>query len=354
MDTTVATEDSSQFLQVLVRIYKYLRIVPRSVTEANYWFYNISNLAYTLILLLHASWLLAFYFIGQDFMKNVQLASISLYIIAIAVNRRGYHVAGMVIALSEVCLHQVVATASFGWATGFQNFIPLIALLPFLKFNENWVTKFLLGLGCMAAYLYIDFFTKDTAPLRPLSQQQTGLFNFSNTVLCFILVALWGIVLSISYQRSLNALIKKEQELFAVEKATEQAEILQKLELKEKDNEIYQLRNVELRYRNEEIMAQKEVIEDLVSEQEKTIEQRTRELADANTNLLHVNKKLVELIQYNSHNIREPLTRIMGAIIVSEYITQDEFMNDILPPMKNAVQDLDNSLKNVITRANEA
>ena len=160
-------------------------------------------------------------------------------------------------------------------------------------------------------------------------------------MICFILVALWGIVLALSYQRAVAALIKKEQELFASQKANERAEFLSKLELKERDNEIFQLRNIELKDRNEEIIEQKRVIEQLVAEQEKIIDLRTNELKEANLKLIHTNDKLIVIIQFYSHNLREPLTRIMMAMTMHEYLTTDEFFRDIWPHMGKAVQDLD-------------
>ena len=339
--------------RLVLRIYKYMSSVPASVKEDNYWFYSISNLAYTLIIVLHASWILVFYFFDQTTMMSVQLISIAAYIAAMAVNRRGYHFAGMLIGLLEANLHQTLAVASFGWIAGFQNLIPLMALMPFLKYNEKWITKIVLGLLCLAFYLYIDIFIKDQPPLQHLTGAAMNFFNFSNGVLCFILAALWGIVLAISYQRTVNALIRKEQELFTFQKAQEQADILRQLEVTERDNEIFHLRNVELKNSNDEINQQKELIEAMVSEQEIIILRRTSELAESNEKLTELNKKLVELIQYNAHSLREPLTRIMGAIDVASFITPEVFQEEIWPHLGKAVNDLDTRIRDVISLAND-
>jgi signal transduction histidine kinase len=94
-------------------------------------------------------------------------------------------------------------------------------------------------------------------------------------------------------------------------------------------------------------------IHKLVSEQEQTIQVRTAELAASNDKLIHANKKLVELIQYNAHNLREPLMRISGAMVIQEYLPTEEFFEDIWPQMRKAVTDLDDSIKNVINIADE-
>ncbi|NDC41400.1 MAG: hypothetical protein EBZ77_07615, partial [Chitinophagia bacterium] len=92
----------------------------------------------------------------------------------------------------------------------------------------------------------------------------------------------------------------------------------------------------------------------LVNEQEETIRERTRELAVTNEKLAESNRKLIDLIQFNAHNIREPLTRIMGVVVVKEYMDSEEFETELWPGMKKAVNDLDNIIKAVIARADDA
>ena len=98
--------------------------------------------------------------------------------------------------------------------------------------------------------------------------------------------------------------------------------------------------------RTAQVVEEKAKVVKLVEEQEQTIAERTAELANAN-------KKLVELIQYNAHYMREPLARVMGAISISEFVDHDEFMNDIIPQMTRAANDLDNAIKEVIKVADE-
>jgi len=96
------------------------------------------------------------------------------------------------------------------------------------------------------------------------------------------------------------------------------------------------------------------LIKKLVNEQEHIIEQRTKELGESNERLAHANKKLVELVQYNAHRMREPLTRVMGAMAMLEYTTPEEFCKEITPEIQRAVGDLDNSIMQVITLADES
>jgi hypothetical protein len=344
----IVTNKSAGYLGRWVwQCYSYLGNVPSVVKEENYWFYNITNLAYLLISLLHGSWIFVFSAFHFNSMAGLQFASILSYLIAFYLNRRGHHLTAMLIAVAEVSAHQVVAAYQTGWGTGFQNFIPLIGLMPFLKYTEKWSTKMALALFSMAVYLYIDVEIKHLAPALPITAWQVSFLTVTNAIACFVLVTLWGIVLSVSYNRTVADLLKKEQQLFEMQKEAEQAEILGALNIAARDKEIFQLRNVELKNSNEEILLQKQQIEQLVSEQEQIIVRRTQELAEAN-------KKLVQLVQYNAHSLREPLTRLMGAMMIAEYMERDEFFDEIWPPMGKAVNDLDKRILEVIAIANSA
>ena len=84
-----------------------------------------------------------------------------------------------------------------------------------------------------------------------------------------------------------------------------------------------------------------ETISKLVNEQEKTIEQRTDALTQSH-------KKLINLIQFNVHNLREPITRIMGLLMLRKDVEKDDFFDNCLPLMEKSVKDLDDTLKEVI------
>jgi len=338
----------------LKKAYRYFFDIPERVPIENYWFYTITNIAYILVALLHLSWFVVFFVMAKYTMMWAQPLSAAGYVVALYLNRRGRFVSGMIIVLAEVCLHQALAVIVLGWGLGFQNFIPLILLLPFVKYNEPWPSRFALGFGCLAVYLCIDKFLKNIPPLSPPDAAAASFLRISNAVLCFFLVALWGIVIALSYRRAVVALLKKEQELFAAQKEIEQVEILQQLELKDRDNEIYQLRNIELKNRNDEILAQTETIEKLIWEQEEIIHTRTGQLEEANAKLVAANTKLIELIQYNSHSLREPLTRVMGAMNIREYMEREEYDTDIWPEIQRAVNDLDIRIKAVINFAEES
>ncbi|TKK68563.1 hypothetical protein FC093_10600 [Ilyomonas limi] len=104
-----------------------------------------------------------------------------------------------------------------------------------------------------------------------------------------------------------------------------------------------QKNEADLRLTNKQLEASNATISELVKGQEKIIEERTRELTQ-------LNKQLIDIIQFNSHNIREPLTRIMGLMQLKPLISEEEFFINCWPMMVASVQDLDMRLREIIMK----
>jgi tetratricopeptide (TPR) repeat protein len=94
-----------------------------------------------------------------------------------------------------------------------------------------------------------------------------------------------------------------------------------------------------------------EVITKLANEQEMVIEERTAALAKSNGQLKDLNGKLLQVIHYNAHQLREPLTRIMGIMSVAELLTEEELENYAWPGLRQASDDLDRSIREAIAAA---
>ena len=104
-----------------------------------------------------------------------------------------------------------------------------------------------------------------------------------------------------------------------------------------------QRNEAELMHTNQQLEASHATISELVSTQEEIVEVRTQELTQ-------LNKKLIDIIQFNSHVIREPLTRIMGLMQLRPMVSHEDFFKKCWPMMITSVNDLDNRLRDVIVK----
>ncbi|RAU82886.1 hypothetical protein [Pontibacter arcticus] len=79
--------------------------------------------------------------------------------------------------------------------------------------------------------------------------------------------------------------------------------------------------------------------------QQEIITSRTREIADKN-------KKLLDISILNAHDVREPLSRIMGLLSLVDHVKSPDYLKaEILPRLKTSSSDLDAALKDVIAQA---
>lgn len=60
------------------------------------------------------------------------------------------------------------------------------------------------------------------------------------------------------------------------------------------------------------------------------------------------NKKLLEISKMNAHNVREPLSRILGLVEIADHLSPEELQDDVLGFLKESAQDLDHTLKEII------
>jgi class 3 adenylate cyclase len=114
----------------------------------------------------------------------------------------------------------------------------------------------------MISYIYLEVTLSDKPAIYPLSHGAELFFNYCNIILCFVFMGAWGLFLTIAIRRTEQMLEQRNKELYDVEKEAEHSEIQRQLEVWERDNEIYRLRNVELKASYDEIAEQKKLVEE--------------------------------------------------------------------------------------------
>ena len=231
---------------IIRKIYAHYDTLPAKVERENSRFYTVANLAQTIAWMTHFSWIFVFYSMGVEPLAWIQFVSVALYIVAIIFNRHGHHMTSMSIAMFELIFHQVLAVKLIGAESGFQYYIPVTAIFPFLLPRGNVFMKSFLLLLSVAGFLVIEFYYVKQQPMYTLSENAQLIFRFINIAACFGLIAVWAYYLNIGIYRGEVILERRIREVAELEKKAEQAQLAHDLEMKERDNEIFRLRNIEL------------------------------------------------------------------------------------------------------------
>lgn len=230
----------------ILRLYRHFDTLPRRVELENSRFYSVSNLAQTLAWGAHLLWFFAFLYLKIYPLAWFQLFSVFCYVMAIVSNRYAYHTVSMTISLGEIVVHQILAVWLLGAMSGFQYFIPVVAIFPFLKPRGSLITKTALLLMCAAGFLFIELYVSKLTPLYMVDPQVLMIFNIINIILAFGFVGLWALYLNVAIYRGEIILEKRTREVALLEQKAEQDKLAYDLQMKERDNEIFRLRNIEL------------------------------------------------------------------------------------------------------------
>lgn len=94
------------------------------------------------------------------------------------------------------------------------------------------------------------------------------------------------------------------------------------------------------------IQSQNKEIQDIVKNQKQIITDRTKEILEKNQKLLHISA-------LNSHNVREPLSRIQGLIELIPYCSDKDVREELIPKIKISAVEMDEVLQEVITMATQ-
>lgn len=227
-----------QTKNIIRRLYLHFDTPPPAIQLVNLRFYMLLNLAHTLAWVTHSLWFFIFLALKVYPLAYIQIASVGIYIISINLNRRAYHMWSMTISLAELVLHQVIATKLLGWDAGFQYFIPVAAIFPFLIPKANLVWKWLLLLFAATGYLYIELFIRKTPPLYHINGTVLHVFDVLNILLAFGFFTMWALYFTVSVNRSQIIIEKQTRELAEADHAIEQARVQQRLEMQEHETQV--------------------------------------------------------------------------------------------------------------------
>lgn len=85
------------------------------------------------------------------------------------------------------------------------------------------------------------------------------------------------------------------------------------------------------------------LINQIVEQQKEIIIKRTSEIEQKN-------KTLLEISVLNAHDVRKPLSRILGLISLFDFEPTDVITEEVIPKLKTSSNDLDTALQNIIKR----
>ena len=174
-------------------------------------YFIIGKITYNLGFLVHALWILLFYFLEIYELAIFNIFSVLVFSLSIKLNEKSKFMVAITFAYLEVVLHQWLAVYYVGWDTGFQYYIFGIVILPFLTEKPKKTIKFILAFIGIVSFLFLRYRYKGVAPIYQLDDIAAEFFTYDNTITCMVLIAIWSSYFNISVYNAEVALEEEKQ-----------------------------------------------------------------------------------------------------------------------------------------------
>jgi adenylate cyclase len=148
------------------------------------------KITYYFGLMVHLFWCILFFTLDAPLLAAFNIFSILIFFFNIRLNKKGHFLTAATIATIEVVLHQVLCIIFIGWEAGFQYYLFLIILIPFLTDSKKLIFKLFLVLGCLITFLNIEYIFKDFPPIYTLSETTINTLNITNITFSMFVIAL--------------------------------------------------------------------------------------------------------------------------------------------------------------------
>jgi signal transduction histidine kinase len=192
--------------------------LPPNLNPHNLRFYKLCNLVLTLGLFIHASWILLFLYLKVYPLVFINIFSVAIYIFSIIINRNGYHLTSSMIMVMEITAHQLIAVRFFGLEAGFQFYILVITIFPFLMPQGKWVLKGTMLAICVLVFIGMDYWYKNATGLYAIPFGWLIFIRISNITFSFISMTISGAYFNIAMYETEAELARKTKDLVEAEK----------------------------------------------------------------------------------------------------------------------------------------
>jgi class 3 adenylate cyclase len=148
--------------------------------------FAVTNYAMVLGLGCHALFCALFFGLGLNLLGCVNIASILIFVIGVALAKLGNLNASLFVGSLEVLVHAWLATILLGWSAGFHYHVILLVVLIFLFTGIPATVRALLGAFVVIAYLGLAHYATTNIPPSQVSESTYQLLSSLNIVIFMI------------------------------------------------------------------------------------------------------------------------------------------------------------------------
>jgi len=169
-----------------------LRRTPQHVPLEEIRYYSLFRVVVIFGLFGHLMNLGIFFSLEIKELFYAQFLSVAIFSLAVYMNERRKYIAVIILASCEIIAHQILCVVLVGPDSGFQYFLVLASMLPFLLPPGKLFIKSVLLLSYLGAFLVINFILSDEIPVYELESEVVFWLSSANICVTFIFLGIFG------------------------------------------------------------------------------------------------------------------------------------------------------------------
>lgn len=192
-------------------INRYLIATPSNIPMEEFRYFGLLRTVAFLGFNCHLVWLFFFLYLKIYPLFIFNIFSVIIFWIALYLNKKRKYFLVAYLASIEVISHQVLGTYLLGTQSGFQYFLFLSAMIPFLlPKGRRRVKVFLMLLNAITFLLLVKMFSDDL-PLYEVNQLILNIFANLNILIVFFFLGVFALYLSKAIHKG-EKLLSEERE----------------------------------------------------------------------------------------------------------------------------------------------
>lgn len=194
-----------------MNILKKLVTVPDPIPLQSHRYFFVGRIGQLFAITAHTVWMTVFFALNLPALGILNFFSVLIYLISMYVQQRGKLTLATSLGGLEVIVHQVVAVWFLGLSAGFQYYLLMVLIMPFLAYKYDKVLSFIVSSLALCTYALLEMLLQNHWPYYAVEPQILTIFKTTNIVFALLLIQTWSYIFNSFVNKAEDALETENQ-----------------------------------------------------------------------------------------------------------------------------------------------
>jgi len=177
----------------MIRLLRLLTTPTPHIVAQHFRIYILLAVGTAAAIAVHSLYTALFWIYGVGEMVVLNVAfSLPVYVVAMLANRKGWHVAAVVLAVAELCVHQALTVMNIGWDAGLQYYLLVVPAVAFSLPGRKLVVKCASVAAAAGTFLLLLAWSSKIEPGHVIEPTALLVANYVNIATVFGLLGFFA------------------------------------------------------------------------------------------------------------------------------------------------------------------